>query len=68
MEFANFFPNSSCLNIIIMISIITPTYNRADLVQDTIRSVINQTYNNWELIIVDDGSTDNTGEVIIKSF
>ena len=46
------------------VSIIMPTYNRAGLIGETIESVMNQTYSNWELIIVDDGSTDNT-EVIV---
>ena len=41
-----------------------PTYNRANYIGETIESVRNQTYNNWELIIVDDGSDDNTGEII----
>lgn len=47
-----------------MITIITPTYNRAVLVQTTIQSILNQTYKDWELIIVDDGSTDNTEQAI----
>lgn len=46
------------------ISVIIPTYNRADLLPRTIDSVINQTYKDWELIIVDDKSTDNTRSVI----
>lgn len=50
-----------------MISIITPTYNREVLVQRTIHSVLKQTYQNWELVVVDDGSTDKTEE-IMKSF
>ena len=45
-------------------SIIIPTYNRADLIPETIRSVQNQTIENWECIIVDDGSTDNTKSII----
>jgi len=45
-------------------SIILPTYNRANFICTAIESVINQIYNNWELIIVDDGSTDNTKEVV----
>lgn len=45
-------------------SIIMPTYNRGHILSKTIQSVINQNFNNWELIIVDDGSTDNTREII----
>ena len=47
-----------------MISIIIPTYNRAHLICETISSIINQSYRNWELIIVDDGSTDKTFKVV----
>lgn len=47
-----------------MISIIIPTFNRAGRLKEAIQSVIAQTYANWELIVVDDGSTDNTEEVI----
>jgi len=45
-------------------SIITITFNRAHLIEKTIKSVLAQTYKNWEQIIIDDGSTDNTREVI----
>jgi glycosyltransferase involved in cell wall biosynthesis len=47
-----------------LVSIIIPTYNRAHLIGETLDSVIAQTYQNWECIIVDDGSSDNTDEVI----
>lgn len=46
------------------ISIIMPTYNRAAFIMESVESVLSQTYQNWELIIVDDGSEDNTDEII----
>lgn len=46
------------------ISIITPTYNRADLIERAIKSILNQTYQNFEMIIIDDGSTDSTSTVV----
>lgn len=48
------------------ISVIIPTYNRAKLLIKSLSSVLNQTYNNIELIIVDDGSTDDTKKIIDK--
>ena len=50
----------------IKFSIVIPTYNRAHLVSSTIESILAQTYTNYEVIIVDDGSTDNTEEVVQK--
>jgi len=50
-----------------LVSIIIPTYNRQNTILRAVESVLNQTYKNWELIIVDDGSTDNTKN-ILKSY
>ena len=49
-----------------LVSIIIPTYNRAHLIKQTLNSVLKQSYTNWECIVVDDGSTDNTGNVITE--
>jgi glycosyltransferase involved in cell wall biosynthesis len=48
------------------ISIIMPTYNRAAYIMESINSVLQQTYSNWELIIVDDASEDNTEELVLS--
>jgi glycosyltransferase involved in cell wall biosynthesis len=50
-----------------LVSIIIPTYNRTHLIVETLNSVLAQTYSNWECIIVDDHSTDNT-QIVIKEF
>lgn len=47
-----------------LVSIIIPTYNRAHLIGETLDSVLAQTYPHWECLIIDDGSTDNSIEVI----
>ena len=47
-----------------LISIIIPTYNRAHLISETLDSILAQTYLNWECIVVDDGSTDTTADVM----
>jgi glycosyltransferase involved in cell wall biosynthesis len=47
-----------------LVSIIIPTYNRVHLIGETLDSILMQTYSKWECIIVDDGSTDKTDEII----
>ncbi len=47
-----------------LVSVIIPTYNRAHIIERAIRSVLNQTYSNLEICVVDDASTDNTAEVV----
>lgn len=48
----------------LLFSIVIPTYNRAHLLPTTIDTVLKQSYGNFELIVVDDGSADNTAEVV----
>ncbi len=45
-------------------SIVIPTYNRASLIEKTIKSLLSQTYRDFEILVIDDGSTDNTAAVI----
>lgn len=47
-----------------MVSIIMPVYNVTDYVGESIKSIQDQTYVNWELLVVNDGSTDDTAEVV----
>ncbi|MFR9020121.1 MAG: glycosyltransferase family 2 protein [Fusobacterium sp.] len=49
-----------------LVSIITPMYNGERFVEKTIKSVLNQTYENWEMIIIDDGSKDNSPKIVKK--
>ena len=50
-----------------MVSIIIPTYNRAHLIADTLESILEQSYPNWECLIIDDGSTDAT-KILIQRY
>lgn len=49
-----------------LVSIITPVYNCEKLIEETIECVLNQTYKNWEMILVDDCTPDNSAEIIKK--
>lgn len=51
-----------------LVSIIIPAFNRAELIKDTLRSVEAQTLTNWECLVVDDGSTDGTPQIIKEQF
>ena len=47
-----------------LVSIIIPVFNRVDLINDTLNSVLNQTYTNWECLMIDDGSSDGTKSIL----
>lgn len=47
-------------------SIVIPTYNRADLIGRALKSVLNQTFDSFEIIVVDDGSNDNTSQMMVS--
>ena len=49
-----------------LVSIVMPSYNTAEYIADSIKSVLAQTYTNFEAIVVDDGSSDNTLKICEK--
>ena len=49
-----------------LVSVIVPTFNRANLLLESINSIFNQVYRPIELLIIDDGSTDNTEKIVRK--
>ncbi|AFL89043.1 glycosyl transferase [Terriglobus roseus DSM 18391] len=51
-----------------LVSILVPTYNRADCLLETLDCVLAQTHKDWELILIDDGSTDGTGDLVAAHF
>jgi glycosyltransferase involved in cell wall biosynthesis len=50
--------------VLLKVSVVIPTYNRAHALHDALESVLSQTYRDFELLVVDDGSTDHTGELV----
>lgn len=52
------------MNILDLVSIVTPIYNGERFISQTIESVIHQSYQNWEMLIIDDGSKDNSASIV----
>ena len=47
-----------------LVSLVMPLYNHEKFVERAINSIVNQTYQNWELLIIDDGSTDGSRDIV----
>lgn len=47
-----------------LISVVMPSHNAEKYISEAIQSVISQTYENWELLVIDDGSTDSTADIV----
>ncbi len=57
-------PPVSGFGVVVHINIVTPAWNCAGFIGDTVRSVLRQTHADWSMVVVDDGSTDGTGDVV----
>ena len=49
-----------------LITVYIPSHNYGMYLDKAVKSILSQTYNNWELLIINDGSTDNTSEIMLK--
>ncbi|GJM76090.1 hypothetical protein HMSSN036_83060 [Paenibacillus macerans] len=47
-----------------LVTVVVPAYNKAAYIEEALKSIENQTYRDWRLLVVDDGSTDNTVSIV----